>query len=223
MTLWLLAAGLLASGPYHNARGYSGDARIDLGRVIPGHSYYYQAYFRNDTGVPLRLSGDLGCGTCPQLSVRGGKLAPGDSAELSFTGTVKKSLADSLWQDVRLYTDDGSRRGLWTYRFRFKAGKPSLVRARSRPVEVSANKEGYLEGAIKLTSLSGEPLLIRPVGMPHGVRYSPEAPVRLPPRGSIALTFRAPPEYFTRHRSITLEAVPAGGGRGERFSLPFAP
>lgn len=222
MIPWLLAAGLLASGPYHNAKGYSGKASIDFGRVIPGHSYYYLAYFRNDAKVPLRLSGDAGCGGCPRLSVRSGRLVPGDSVELSFTGSVKKNMADSLFHDVLLYTDDGSRRGLWMYRVRFQSGRPGLFAARMKPVAVDPNPEGYLEGSVSLTSRSSRTLTVAPKGMPHGVRYRPEIPAKLKPGQTLKLTFWGPPEYFTRHRSITLEAAPVGGGRTERISLPFS-
>lgn len=222
MIRFILAAGLLASGPYHNAKGYSGTASIDFGRVIPGHSYYYLSYFRNDTGVPLRLSGETGCGGCPRLSVRGGRLAPGDSVELSFTGSVKKNLADSLSHDVLLYTDDGSRRGLWMYRVKYLAARPGLICVSMKPVDVKPNREGYLEGSIALTSKSGRALTVAPRGMPHGVIYRPEVPAAIRPGETLKLTFRAPPEYFTRHRSITLEAAPVGGGRAERISLPFS-
>lgn len=223
MILCILAAGLLASGPYHNAKGYSGSASIDFGRVIPGHSYYYLTYFRNDAGVPLRLSGETGCGGCPHLSVRGGRLAPGDSMELSFTGTVKRNLADSLFHDVLLYTDDGSRRGLWMYRVRFLSGRTGLFAAKMKPVAVEPNREGYLEGSVSLTSRSSRTLTVTPRGMPHGVSYRPEVPAMLKPGGTLKLTFWAPPEYFTRHRSITLEAAFDSSGMEERISLPFAP
>jgi hypothetical protein len=211
----------LASGPYHNAKGYSGTASIDFGRVVPGHSYYYLAYFRNDAGVPLRLSGETGCGGCPRLSVHGGRLAPGDSIELSFTGTAKSKMTDSLSHDVLLYTDDGSRRGLWMYRVKYLSGRPGLFVAKMKPVAVEPNREGYLEGSVSLTSRSSRTLRVTPRGMPHGVHYRPEVPAMLKPGETIKLSFWAPPEYFTRHRSITLEAAPVEGGRTERMSLPF--
>lgn len=223
MIQWLAAAGLVAAGLYHGAKGYSGNERIDFGRVIPGHYYYYKAYFRNDAGVPLKLFGESGCVSCPQLSVRGGRLAPGDSVELALSLFVKPGLRDSLFHEIRMHTDDGSKRGLWIYRVRCLAAGKQLFRARSGTVDVRPDKEGYLRGEVVLTSAAKVPLLVRPVGMPHGVRYHPEMPARLPAGGRLKLTFRSPPEYFARHRSITLEAVPTAGGRGQRLSLPFSP
>lgn len=223
MIHWLAAAGLLAAGMYHNAKGYSGAAQIDFGRVIPGHSYYYKFYFRNDAGVPLKLTGEAGCGSCPQLSARGGRLAPGDSIELSLALFVKTGLRDSVSHEVRMHTDDGSKRGLWIYRVRYLAAGKQLFRARNGPVDVRPDKEGYLMGEVVLTSRAKAPLLVRPVGMPHGIRYHPEVPARLPAGGRLTLRFRSPPEYFTKHRSITLEAVPEAGGSLQRLSLPFSP
>lgn len=223
MIYWLLAAGLLASGPYHNAKGYSGNVQIDFGRAIPGHSYYYQAFFRNDAGVPLKLSSASGCGGCPQVMSAKSRLAPGDSTDLNFTSSLGRDIKDSLWRDVFLYTDDGSLRGLWMYRVKLKTGRPEIFSTRMKPVDVNPNAEGYLEGSVTLTSNTKRPLIIKPVGMPSGVQYRPSVPVLIKPGASVKLVFWAPPEFFTRHRSITLEAVPDGRGRAERVSLPFSP
>lgn len=223
MIQWLLAAGLLASGQYHNAKGYSGTAQIDFGRVIPGHSYYYQAFFRNDAGVPLKISSASGCGECPHVLSAKSRLAPGDSTYLQFTGSLGKGIKDSLWRDVFLYTDDGSLRGLWIYRVKLRASRSHLFSTQMKPVEVNPNAEGYLEGTVTLVSKAKKRLTVMTVGMPHGVQYRPAVPLSLDPGSSRKLVFWAPPEFFTRHRSITLEAVPEGGGSPERISLPFAP
>jgi hypothetical protein len=224
MIHWLLAAGLLATGTYHNAKGYSGAVRIDFGRVIPGHSYYYKTYFRNDAGVPLRLTGGgAGCGSCPQLTAGGGMLAPGDSTELGFSVLVKKGMTDSAGYEVLLYTDDGSRRGLWVYRVSYQARRPALARAPARPIEMTPNGEGYLEGSIPLTSRSKQALLVSAAGLPQGVRFGTPLPLRLEPGSAARLVFWAPPELFTRHRSITLELAAVSGGVAQRLSLPMAP
>ncbi|GEM_PF-3094527 len=224
MTCWLLAAGLLAFGAIHNAGGYSGMVHIDFGRVVPGHYYYYRGYFRNDTGVPLKLTGSsLGCGGCPKLLSARARLAPGDSTELYFSAFAGKNVRDSMWSDVKLYTDDGSRRGLWIYRLHFSTRRPTLVRPVSAPVKTDINREGYLEGTLTITSLGREDVRIVAAGLPAGVRFDPPMPMHLERGRQAIIKFTSPPELFTRHRSLTLQLTPDGGGKAQRISLPLSP
>ncbi len=224
MIWWLLAAGLLASGPYHNAKGYSGQANIDFGRAIPGHSYNYRAYFKNEASVPLRLSGRAGCGSCPHFTSRSDFLAPGDSTELNFETFLKRSVKDSFIYDVLLYTDDGGRRGLWMYRVRLslRDRERPWVRTPSSAVKVDADHEGNLQGRIPLVSLSSRTLRLSAVGYPDGLRFHPVLPAEIMPYSSLALVFTAPPEVLAKHRSLTFE-LRDPENKYQRFSLPLAP
>lgn len=222
MTGWLLAAGFLLVSAPQAGKGFSGQADIDFGRVIPGHYYYYKHYFKNETGVPIRLSSpSMRCSSCPQLLKMNSWLAPGDSTELNFSHLVRKDIDDSLWANIHLYTDDGQYRGMWIYRMRFIIRGTSLVRPISKPVKAELNREGYLEGSFTITSQSPETLTVTIAGLPPGFRFSPPLPLTLAPRKAARLTFFTQIEILTSHPSLTLELASHGKGGRQRLTLPL--
>lgn len=222
MTAWLLAVGLLlVSGPQAR-KGFSGQADIDFGRVIPGHYYYFKHFFKNETGVPIKLSSpSMRCGSCPKLLSISSWLAPGDSTVLNFSHLVGKDIDDSLWANVHLYTDDGQYRGMWIYRMRFKIRGTGLVRPIPRPIKAKLNREGCLEGSFTITSQSPETLAVSAAGLPPGFRFSPPLPLLLAPGRSARVTFLTQLEILASHPSLTLELASHGKGGRQRLSLPL--
>lgn len=222
MTPWLLAAGLILVSAPQERRGFSGQADIDFGRVIPGHYYYFKQLFRNETGVPIKLSSpSMRCGSCPPLMSLNSWLAPGDSTMLNFSRFVGNQLQDSMWANIYLYTDDGQNRGMWIYRLRFLAKGPHLVRLESKPVKLGLNQAGWLEGSLSLRSQSPETLTVSAAGLPSGFRFSPPLPLRLAPGKTVRLTLATQLEILASHPSLTLELETKGRSGRQRLSLPL--
>jgi len=220
MISWLLILSLAANGT-GSEEGLSGSAEIDLGRVIPGHYYYYKEFFVNRSGVPLKLShSSMRCANCPQLLSPMSRLAPGDSTMLNFLRFMRPDIRDSLVANIYLYTDDGQKRGMWIYTLKMKAVGALPVRLINKPIAVGVNPEGYFQGSFDLVSRVRDTIWVRAVGLPPGFRFSPELPAELPPGKPNRLTFTVPAEVINGHGSLTLEFQCDGRNIG-RMSLPL--
>jgi hypothetical protein len=222
MTPWLLAFGLIILSAPQERRGFSGQADIDFGRVIPGHYYYFKHFFKNETGVPIKLSSpSMRCGSCPPLMSLNSWLAPGDSTLLNFSRFVGGNLQDSMWANIYLYTDDGQRRGMWIYRLRFSAKGSNWVRPVSKPIKLKLNQAGWLEGSFGIYSQSPETLAVAGAGLPSGFRFSPPLPLRLAPGKTVRLTLTTQLEILAGHPSLTLDLSTKDRSESQRLSLPL--